>query len=59
MTLLQTVLVDTMQYGSSVDLRHNVRPELVVSAELHEEPDSPQVVRLIIVHSSLVHNVLL
>ena len=38
---------------------YNVHPEMVVSAELHKEPHSPQVVCLIIVHSTLVKNVLL
>lgn len=42
-----------------LNLRYNVHSELMVSTELHEEAKGPQVVSLIIVHCSLVHNVLL
>ena len=37
----------------------DVHPEVMETAELHEEPQTPQVVGLIVVHCSLMHDVVL
>ena len=42
-----------------IHLPYNVHPEVEVPAKLHEKPHGPEVVSYIIVHSSLVLNVLL
>ena len=36
-----------------------VYSEVMRAAEIHEEPDGPEVVRFIIVHCSIVHDVVL
>ena len=38
---------------------HYVYSEVMRAAEIHEEPDGPEVVRFIIVHCSIVHDVVL